>query len=192
MTIRCRRRETTGLCGSGRLNFASRIIQVMNRLEALKQFTTVVAGTCDFKHMGAFQPADASTKPSPILKAVQEPQYAPLPRDTAAEPCPRAIDALADRLQARFGCEILSNIPGRVSTQIDARLTTLAATNAPLASLLHAHVDQQGDIQHVVFDENAFRLALNEDAMATEKLAEGIRAFCADAVKLEALLLRAA
>ena len=47
------------------------------------------------------------------------------------------------------------------------------------------------DLQHIELDEAAFRFALNEDAMATEKLAEGIRAFCVDAVKLEQLLLAA-
>ena len=47
---------------------------------------------------------------------------------------------------------------------------------------------QQSTLEHVYFDESAFRLALNDDAMATEKLAEGIRAFCADAVKLEQLM----
>ena len=315
----------------------------MNQLDALKQFTTVVADTGDFKQLGAFKPTDATTNPSLILKAVQKPDYAPLLKDTVAQFRGRPLDEVMDRLLVRFGCEILSIIPGRVSTEVDARLSfdtnatvargerlielyqshgiaservlikvaatwegiaaaqqlerkgihtnltllfsfcqavacgqakvqlispfvgriydwykksagaawveadhalahdpgvksvtqiynyykkfgiatevmgasfrnvgqitalagcdlltispdllaTLAATDAPLMRALDPSLAQQSAQQHVYFDENAFRLALNEDAMATEKLAEGIRAFCADAVKLDQLLLAA-
>ena len=313
----------------------------MNQLDALKQFTTVVADTGDFKQMGAFRPTDATTNPSLILKAVQKPDYAPLLADTVAQYRGRPLDEVMDRLLVRFGCEILSIIPGRVSTEVDARLSfdtpatvargerlialyqsqgiarervlikvaatwegiaaaeqlerkgihtnltllfsfcqavacgqakvqlispfvgriydwykksagtawveanragandpgvqsvtqiynyykkfgiatevmgasfrnvgqitalagcdlltispdllaTLAATDAPLTRALDPAAARQSEQQTVQFDENGFRLALNEDAMATEKLAEGIRAFCADAVKLDQLLL---
>jgi transaldolase len=313
----------------------------MNQLDALKQFTTVVADTGDFKQLGAFQPQDATTNPSLILKAVQKPDYAPLLKDTVAQYRDRALDETMDRLLVRFGCEILSIIPGRVSTEVDARLSfdtsatvargerlielyqaqgihidrvlikvaatwegiqaaaqlerkgihtnltllfsfcqavacgqakvqlispfvgriydwykktagaawveaeranandpgvqsvtqiynyykkfgiatevmgasfrnvgqitalagcdlltispdllaTLAATEDPLERVLDASRAQQLDLQHVQYDEVGFRFALNEDAMATEKLAEGIRAFCVDAVKLEQLML---
>ena len=313
----------------------------MNQLDALKQFTTVVADTGDFKQLDVFQPQDATTNPSLILKAVQKPEYAPLLKDTAAEFRGRPLDETVDRLLVRFGCEILSIIPGRVSTEVDARLSfdtsatvargerlielyqaqgihidrvlikvastwegiqaaeqlerkgihtnltllfsfcqavacgqakvqlispfvgriydwhkksagvswveadranandpgvqsvtqiynyykkfgiatevmgasfrnvgqitalagcdlltispdllaTLAASDAPLERALDATHAQQIDLQHVDFDEAGFRFALNEDAMATEKLAEGIRAFCLDAVKLDQLLL---
>ena len=313
----------------------------MNQLDALKQFTTVVADTGDFRQMAAFQPTDATTNPSLILKAVQKPDYAPLLKDTVGQFRGRPLDEVMDRLLVRFGCEILSIIPGRVSTEVDARLSfdtngtvargerlielyqsqgiasdrvlikvaatwegivaagqlerrgihtnltllfsfcqavacgqanvqlispfvgriydwykksagatwveaersgandpgvqsvtqiynyykkygiatevmgasfrnvgqitalagcdlltispdllaVLAATDAPLKSALDAATAQNSDLEHVYFDEIAFRLALNEDAMATEKLAEGIRAFCADAVKLDQLLL---
>jgi len=313
----------------------------MNQLDALKQFTTVVADTGDFKQMGAFRPTDATTNPSLILKAVQKPDYAPLLADTVAQHRGRPLDEVMDRLLVRFGCEILSIIPGRVSTEVDARLSfdtdatvaraerlialyqsqgiaservlikvaatwegiaaaeqlerkgihtnltllfsfcqavacgqakvqlispfvgriydwykksagtawveadragandpgvqsvtqiynyykkfgiatevmgasfrnvgqitalagcdlltispellaTLAATDAPLTRALDPAVARQSEQQPVHFDEGGFRLALNEDAMATEKLAEGIRAFCADAVKLDQLLL---
>ena len=50
----------------------------MNQLDALKQFTTVVADTGDFKQLGQFKPQDATTNPSLILKSVQKPDYAPL------------------------------------------------------------------------------------------------------------------
>jgi transaldolase len=67
----------------------------------------------------------------------------------------------------------------------------LAATDAPLAASLNADAAKSADIAPMSYDEVSFRLALNDDAMATEKLAEGIRAFCVDAVKLEQLLLAA-
>ena len=314
----------------------------MNQLDALKQFTTVVADTGDFKQMAAFRPTDATTNPSLILKAVQKPDYGPLLNDTVTQFRGRPLDEVMDRLLVRFGCEILSIIPGRVSTEVDARLSfdtnatvargerlielyqshgiasdrvlikvaatwegivaaeqlerrgihtnltllfsfcqavacgqakvqlispfvgriydwykkaagvhwveaeraeandpgvqsvmqiynyykkfgiatevmgasfrnvgpitalagcdlltispellaVLASTEAPLHRALDAAHAQGSALEHVYFDENTFRLALNEDAMATEKLAEGIRAFCADAVKLDQLLLR--
>jgi transaldolase len=315
----------------------------MNQLDALKQFTTVVADTGDFKQLNAFRPTDATTNPSLILKAVQKPDYAPLLQDTVARFRGRPLDELMDRLLVRFGCEILSIIPGRVSTEVDARLSfdtnatvargerlielyqasgipidrvlikvastwegieaarqlehrgihtnltllfsfcqavacgqakvqlvspfvgriydwhkksagatwveadnagpmdpgvksvtqiynyykkfdiatevmgasfrnvgqitalagcdlltispdllaTLDATQSPLQCALDVASAKKMELQHVYLDENNFRLALNEDAMATEKLAEGIRAFCADAVKLDQLLLNA-
>ena len=95
----------------------------MNQLDALKQFTTVVADTGDFKQLGAFKPQDATTNPSLILKAVQKPDYAPLLRDTVQAFHDRPLDELMDRLLVRFGCEILSIVPGRVSTEVDARLS---------------------------------------------------------------------
>ncbi|MDO8375380.1 MAG: transaldolase [Polaromonas sp.] len=315
----------------------------MNQLEALKQFTTVVADTGDFKQLDAYKPQDATTNPSLILKAVQKPDYQPLLVDTVAKFRGRALDETMDRLLVRFGCEILSIIPGRVSTEVDARLSfdsnatfsrgeriielyqaegihvdrvlikvaatwegieaarrledrgihtnltllfsfcqavacgqagvqlispfvgriydwykksagaawdeaahagakdpgvrsvreiyqhykkfgisteimgasfrnigqitalagcdlltispellaQLAASDAPLQRALDASSAQALDLPAVHFDEAGFRYALNEDAMATEKLAEGIRAFAADAVKLEQLMLAA-
>ena len=315
----------------------------MNQLEALKQFSTVVADTGDFKQLGQFQPRDATTNPSLILKAVQKTDYQPLLKDTVARFRGRPMDEIMDRLLVRFGCEILSLIPGRVSTEVDARLSfdsnasvtrgeriiklyqaegihidrvlikvaatwegieaarrleergihtnltllfsfcqavtcgqarvqlispfvgrihdwykksagaawdeaghagandpgvqsvreiyrhykkfgigteimgasfrnigqitalagcdlltispellaQLAASDGPLERVLDAQAAQTLDLPAVNFDEASFRYALNEDAMATEKLAEGIRAFAADAVKLEQLMLAA-
>ena len=315
----------------------------MNQLDALKQFTTVVADTGDFKQLDVFKPQDATTNPSLILKAVQKPDYQSLLTDTVAQYRGRALDEIMDRLLVRFGCEILSIIPGRVSTEVDARLSfdtsatvtraerlielyqaqgihidrvlikvaatwegieaaaqlerrgihtnltllfsfcqavacgqakvqlispfvgriydwykksagagwveadnagandpgvksvqhiynhykkfgiatevmgasfrnagqitalagcdlltispdllaTLAASEAPLACALDARAAQSLDLAPVNYDEAGFRFALNEDAMATEKLAEGIRAFCVDAAKLDQLLLAA-
>ena len=315
----------------------------MNQLEALKQFTTVVADTGDFKQLAQFQPQDATTNPSLILKAVQKPEYAPLLVDTVAAHRGQPLDQVMDHLLVRFGCEILQTIPGRVSTEVDARLSfdtaatvararrimalyeaqgiarervlikiastwegiqaaaeleregircnltllfafcqavacgqakvqlispfvgriydwykktagtawdeagkagvndpgvqsvraifnhykkhgittevmgasfrnigqitalagcdlltispellaQLTQTEAPLGLALDAQAAQAMDLPAVAYDEATFRLALNEDAMATEKLAEGIRAFCADAVKLEDLMKKA-
>jgi transaldolase len=315
----------------------------MNQLDALKQFTTVVADTGDFKQIGVFKPQDATTNPSLILKAVQKADYQPLLEDTVNRFRGRPLDEIMDRLLVRFGCEILALIPGRVSTEVDARLSfdteatftrgerlielyqaqgipvdrvlikvaatwegiqaaarlekrgihtnltllfsfcqavacgqakvqlispfvgriydwykksagaawveadnaggndpgvksvrqiynhykkwgiatevmgasfrnvgqitalagcdlltispdllaMLAATEAPLSQALNAEAAKSLDLPAVNFDEMQFRFALNEDAMATEKLAEGIRAFCVDAVKLEQLLLAA-
>src|SRR6187551_2347535 len=95
----------------------------MNQLDALKQFTTVVADTGDFKQLDAFKPQDATTNPSLILKAVQKPEYQPLLAETMGKFRGRALDETMDRLLVRFGCEILSIIPGRVSTEVDARLS---------------------------------------------------------------------
>ncbi len=315
----------------------------MNQLDALKQFTTVVADTGDFKQMEAFSPQDATTNPSLILKAVQKPEYRALLDETVAQYRGRAIDELTDRLLVRFGCEILAIVPGRVSTEVDARLSfdsvasvaraqrlielyqaqgihidrvlikvaatwegiqaaqelerqgihtnltllfafcqavacgqarvqlispfvgriydwhkkaagaawveadnagsndpgvksvrqifnyykkfgiatevmgasfrnvgqitalagcdlltispellaQLAASRAPLPLALDAQAAQALEVPHVSFDEATFRFALNQDAMATERLAEGIRAFCADAGRLDQLLLAA-
>jgi transaldolase len=95
----------------------------MNQLDALKKFTTVVADTGDFRQIGAFRPQDATTNPSLILKAVQKAEYQPLLKDTVAQFQGRALDEIMDRLLVRFGCEILAIIPGRVSTEVDARLS---------------------------------------------------------------------
>jgi transaldolase len=97
--------------------------QRMNQLDALKQFTTVVADTGDFLQIAQFKPRDATTNPSLILKAVQKPEYAPLLTQTLTRFGTRDLGEVMDRLLVRFGCEILTHIPGRVSTEVDARLS---------------------------------------------------------------------
>jgi len=312
----------------------------MNQLDALKQFTTVVADTGDFNQIAAYAPQDATTNPSLILKAVQKPEYAHLLKDAVAKHGAQGLDEVMNRLLVAFGGEILRLIPGRVSTEVDARLSfdteatvtrarriielyqgegvhvdrvlikiastwegiqaaarleregihtnltllfsfaqavacgqakvqlispfvgriydwykksagagwdeaamagandpgvrsvrsiyefykkhgiatevmgasfrnvgqitalagcdlltispdllaQLAASDAPLDRSLDANDAKAKDIPFVTHDEASFRFALNEDAMATEKLAEGIRAFVADTIKLEALM----
>ena len=95
----------------------------MNQLEQLKQFTTVVADTGDFQSIQAYTPRDATTNPSLILKAVQKAEYKPL-LEKAVRDHPNASNGeLIDRLLIAFGVEILQTIPGRVSTEVDARLS---------------------------------------------------------------------
>ena len=315
----------------------------MNQLDALKSHTTVVADTGDFKQLAQFQPQDATTNPSLILKAVQKPEYAPLLTESVAAHKGQPLDVVMDHLLVRFGCEILKTIPGRVSTEVDARLSfdtagtlararrlmslyeaqgisrdrvlikiaatwegiqaaaeleregihtnltllfsfaqavacgqakvqlispfvgriydwykktagaawdeaanagandpgvksvraiynyykkngiatevmgasfrnvgqivalagcdlltispdllaLLAANETALTASLDAQAAKGMDLPLVQYNEASFRFALNEDAMATEKLAEGIRAFCVDAIKLEGLMLAA-
>jgi transaldolase len=313
----------------------------MNQLDALKQYTTVVADTGDFRQLAQYRPQDATTNPSLILKAVQKADYAPLLGEVVGKHRKAALDETMDRLLVRFGREILQTIPGRVSTEVDARLSfdtagtvqrakrivelyraegvdtqqrllikvastwegiqaaaqleregirtnltllfsfcqavacgaagvqlispfvgriydwykksagagwdevanagandpgvksvrqiytyykrfgiktevmgasfrnvgqilalagcdlltispellaQLAASDAPVTRALSPDLAHEMAIEPVTYDEAGFRYALNEDAMATEKLAEGIRAFAADAVKLEALM----
>ncbi len=307
----------------------------MNQLEQLRQYTTVVADTGDFHAMEVFKPHDATTNPSLILKAVQKPEYQPLLAQTVAAHKGKDVGEIIDHLLVAFGLKILAIIPGRVSTETDARLSfdtegtiakgrhlialyeaagiarerilikvastwegiraaevlekegircnmtllfslpqavaaadagaqlispfvgrildwykkstgqeyaaaddpgvlsvkriydyykkfgyktevmgasfrntgeilelagcdlltispellqKLADSDAPVAHKLSPEAAQSADIERLNFDEKGFRLALNEDAMATEKLAEGIRLFCADAVKLEKLV----
>jgi transaldolase len=315
----------------------------MNQLDALKKYTTVVADTGDFKQLAQFQPQDATTNPSLILKAVQKSEYAPLLSESVAAHKGQPLDVVMDHLLVRFGCEILNTIPGRVSTEVDARLSfdtastlsrarrlmslyeaqgisrqrvlikiaatwegiqaaaeleregihtnltllfsfaqavacgqakvqlispfvgriydwykktagagwdealnagandpgvksvraiynyykkngiatevmgasfrnvgqivalagcdlltispdllaLLSANETALTASLDAHAAKGMDLPLVQYNEAGFRFALNEDAMATEKLAEGIRAFCVDAIKLEGLMLAA-
>ena len=308
----------------------------MNQLAQLKQYTTVVADTGDFHTMEVFKPHDATTNPSLILKAVQKPEYRPLLDATVRAHQGKPAGDVIDQLLVAFGLKILAIIPGRVSTETDARLSfdtegtiakarhlialyeaagvkrervlikiastwegiraaevleregircnmtllfslpqaiacaeagaqlispfvgriydwykkangtdytgaddpgvqsvqriysyykkfgyktevmgasfrntsqilelagcdlltispellqKLADTEAPVLRKLSPEQASQADLQKISLNENAFRLALNEDAMATEKLAEGIRLFCADSVKLEKLVV---
>ncbi|WAC73245.1 transaldolase [Roseateles sp. SL47] len=95
----------------------------MNQLEQLKAFTTVVADTGNFKQLAQFTPRDATTNPSLILKAVQSPDYAHLLEDTVAAHQSEPLDLIVDRVLVAFGLEILKVVPGRVSTEVDARLS---------------------------------------------------------------------
>lgn len=95
----------------------------MNQLEQLKRYTTVVADTGDFRRLAQFAPRDATTNPSLILKAAQQADHAPLLAEVVAHDRKAPIDLQLDRVLVRFGVEILAIVPGRVSTEVDARLS---------------------------------------------------------------------
>jgi transaldolase len=92
-------------------------------LDQLKQVTTVVADTGDFNAMRAYKPQDATTNPSLILKAVQKPEYQSLLAQVAGQHKGKSVAEVTDHLLVRFGAEILQVVPGRVSTEVDARLS---------------------------------------------------------------------
>ncbi len=116
----------------------------MNALDQLKQFTTVVADTGNFKQLAAFAPQDATTNPTLILKAVQQPEYAPLLKDVVARHAQAPLSSIVDEVLVRFGREILKLIPGRVSTEVDARLSFDAAATVARAHRLMALYEAAG------------------------------------------------
>lgn len=99
----------------------------LSQLEQLKQFTRVVADSSDFESIRTYAPEDATTNPSLILKAVQKPDYADLLEKAIAEhrqghPDQR-VPLIMESLLIEFGVAILAVVPGRVSTETDARLS---------------------------------------------------------------------
>jgi transaldolase len=95
----------------------------MNQLEQLKQCTTIVADTGDFQSIQLFTPQDATTNPSLILKAVQKEAYRHLLEHAVRDHAGKTTAEIVDHLLVAFGLEILRLIPGRVSTETDARLS---------------------------------------------------------------------
>ena len=100
-----------------------------NQLEQLKHLTTVVADTGDIEAMRRYQPQDATTNPSLLLKAAGLPQYASLLTEalhwakSQSHDTEQQLSEAADKLAVSIGCEILNIVPGRVSTEVDARLS---------------------------------------------------------------------
>ena len=103
-----------------------------NLLDQLREFTVVVADTGDIKAIEKFKPRDATTNPSLITAAAQLPQYQSIVDDTlkgaretlgAAASAAEVVSLAFDRLAVSFGLKILEIIPGRVSTEVDARLS---------------------------------------------------------------------
>ncbi len=95
----------------------------MNSLDLLRQYTTVVADTGDFEQLAQFQPQDATTNRSLVLKAVQQPRYRTLLEQAVAAHPGASATTVAEHLLVAFGVEILKVVPGRVSTEIDPRLS---------------------------------------------------------------------
>jgi transaldolase len=100
-----------------------------SQLDQLKTFTTVVADTGDFNSIKEFQPQDSTTNPSLILAASRIPQYQPLVEEALSYAIKHAstlhaqTELAMDCLFVNFGIEILKIVPGRVSTEVDARLS---------------------------------------------------------------------
>ena len=94
-----------------------------SQVDSLRQFTTVVADTGDFESMREHRPTDATTNPSLILKAIQKEQYRPLLLETIHENPQANTAQTLDYLLIKFGLRILDIVPGRVSTEVDARLS---------------------------------------------------------------------
>src|SRR5882672_5929836 len=101
----------------------------LNQLEQLKKFTKVVADTADFESIKDFKPLDATTNPSLVYAATQKPEYAHLLEEVLADRKKSGlsgheqIEDICDHLLVQFGCDILEIVPGRVSTETDARLS---------------------------------------------------------------------
>ena len=101
----------------------------LNQLEQLKKFTKVVADTADFESMKEFKPQDATTNPSLVYAATQKEQYGRLldgvlkERKNSGLSGQAQIEDICDHLLVQFGCDILEIVPGRVSTETDARLS---------------------------------------------------------------------
>ncbi|MCF5721335.1 transaldolase [Pseudomonas syringae] len=93
-----------------------------SKLEQLKQITTVVADTGDFSTLAKLKPQDATTNPSLLLKAASIPAYAKL-LDECVQDCNGDVGLASDRFAVAVGQEILKVVPGRISTEVDARLS---------------------------------------------------------------------
>jgi transaldolase len=120
----------------------------MSLLDSLKKFTTVVADTGDLESMRQFTPQDATTNPSLLLKASQQPQYRPLV-DAALKEADRVggarrAEAFMDRLAVNFGREVLKIVPGRVSTEVDAQFSFDTQATIRKARELVALYEQAG------------------------------------------------
>ena len=96
----------------------------LTQLDQLQKFTKVVSDTGDFESIKEYTPQDATTNPSLILKAVVMPEYAPLMDKAIKDAGPGASSGqVINRLLVAFGLEILKIVPGRVSSEVDARLS---------------------------------------------------------------------
>jgi transaldolase len=121
-----------------------------NKLEQLKTMTDVVADTGDIEAIRQYQPLDATTNPSLLLKAAQMPQYVQLIQQALAwgkqqsDDGDTCIAMAADKLAVLIGCEILSIIPGRISTEVDARLSFDTEATIAKAKKLIALYQEQG------------------------------------------------
>ena len=137
-----------------------------SKLEQLKQFTTVVADTGDVEAISRLKPVDATTNPSLLLKAASLPHYAAL-LDAAVSNCNGDIGLACDRFAVAVGKEILQVIPGRISTEVDARLSFDTQATLRRAERLIDLYEQSG----VARDRVLIKIAATwEGIRAAEKL----------------------
>ncbi|MFA5664673.1 transaldolase [Castellaniella sp.] len=115
-----------------------------HQLDALRALTTVVADTGDFDAMQAWQPTDATTNPTLILKAVQQERYRPLLDQVLRDHHTASLSEQLDHLLVAFGREILAIVPGRVSTEVDARLSFDSQTSIERARHIIALYEAAG------------------------------------------------
>jgi transaldolase len=148
-----------------------------SQLAQLKRYTKVVADTGDFGSLKAYQPQDATTNPSLILKAVKMGAYAPLLDQAIAETKDSAsgdrVEAVIDRLLVLFGLEILKIVPGRVSTEIDARLSfDTEGSVAKARSIIEMYASEG-----IAKERILVKIASTWEGLAAAKIlqAEGIR-----------------
>ncbi|RPJ35719.1 MAG: transaldolase [Verrucomicrobiaceae bacterium] len=145
----------------------------MNQLDQLKQLTTVVADTGDFESMKIYQPQDATTNPSLILQAAAKPEYRHLVGQAVKENAGAGMDAILDRILILFGLEILRIVPGRVSTEVDARLSFDTEGTIAKARHLIAAYEKEGQPRERILIKIASTWEGIKAAEVLEK--EGIR-----------------
>jgi len=137
-------------------------------LDKLRTRSVVVADTGDFEQMSKFKPTDATTNPSLILQAAQKPQYADLINE-AIKLGNNKLDETMDLLCVLFGCEILKIIPGRVSTEVDARLSFNVEASVAKALKLIKMYEERG----VNKDRILIKLASTWEGIQAAKILEG-------------------
>lgn len=126
-----------------------------NQLESLKRFTTVVADTGDFEAIEQYSPQDATTNPSLILKTIQIEKYQPLLLESLkwakANHPQNIVEAASDKLAVVIGSKLLDQVPGLVSTEVDARLSfNTMATVEKAKTLLDLYKDQGVDPSRIL------------------------------------------
>ena len=144
-----------------------------NQLSSLKKYTTIVADTGDFESIQQYQPQDATTNPSLILKAAQQEAYQHIVHNAVSSAASKTTDAVIDQLLVLFGLEILKIVPGRVSTEVDARLSFDTAGTIAKAKEIIALYEAQGASKDRILIKIASTWEGIKAAEALEK--EGIR-----------------
>jgi len=157
--------------------------QANNKLEALKVMTTVVADTGDIEAIKQFKPVDATTNPSLILKAAQLPNYQHLIEDAvdwalqikgSDKNSQTTLENVGDKLAVNIGCEILTSIPGVISTEVDARLSfDTQATVAKARKLIRLYQDAGIDTDRILI-----KIASTWEGIQAAKILEGEGIHC--------------